>query len=278
MDILKSYWRIFLTLIIAIAFAVYSFVGTFPSDVTGLVPLIALVFATILGLQVAESFDLRQRFQTARDDVKTAVREALREQEATSLVPFTHTADFIELFDGLQGHCYIYNPHQFAPDTVDIDPEEILASTVRRYQNPDFLAMRYLICVGDDYGRKNFLRFCSRLQKVHRQSRNPRLVEDKIRVGLLPGKHFEHEPTYHIQTKGIDRSVIELRLSPLNVPGTSIPNFYLTSTSPDLRKQLRSHFDATWVGARHVMPVEFLADGFEVNQESIAKLIHAAGV
>lgn len=273
---LKSYWRVFLSLGFAISFAVYLMLSQAPADTGDLAILVTVVMSAILALQVAESYDLRARFQEMREQTREAVGEALREHDTAQLVPFRRTADYMELFDGLEERCYVYNPHQFAPDTTDIDVDEIVASTVRRYQDARFVAIRYLVCVGDGYGLKNFVRFCDRLRRVHQASRKPRLVEDKIRVCVVPDCSFSQEPTYHIQKKGVARSVIELRLAPLTVPGSAIPNFYLTSTAPDLRAKLQAHFDAAWPRAREVDLTQLFRPDFQVSARSVQELIAQA--
>jgi hypothetical protein len=241
--------------------------------VDGLARFVAVVMATILGLHVAESFDLRSRFESLLAGTAETVSKALREHDTAQLVPFRTTPDYMELFDGLTGRCYIYNPHQFAPDTADIDPDAIIASTVRRYESADFVSMRYLICVGDDYGVHNFVRFCVRLKKVHEQSRKKHLLEDKVRVGVLSDRAFSTQPTYHVQEKRMARSVIELRLSPLTVPDREIPSFYLMTTSADLRTRLQTHFDKTWPIAKEIHVRDLVRPEFQATESSVKALI-----
>ena len=159
-------------------------------------------------------------------------------------VPFT------DLFGGIDKEMFCYNPHQFVAQTVTMN-EQLAVETLRqRYRSNDFEQARYLICVGDEYGKENFVRFMVRVRAIFKAGGATVEIRKKLEVRTASG-HFLSEPTYHLQHKQTRRCVIEPRLAPLTL-GTAMPKFYLVSSSDSLRASLQRHFETTWAKANPV--------------------------
>ena len=277
MSFLKTYWRFLFALAVALLLAVRSFVDGPNLTVSDLAKALAVSLAAILGLQLAESFDISARLKQFRADISADMKSTLNASDlrAVRLVEFRKQADYEDLFDGLTGHLYSYNPHQFAHQSASLNEEAIVRSMQKRYESSDFSEAQFLLCAADGYGQANVGRFAIRLKKVASQ-RSLANIRAKVKVKVST-KPFPSETTFHLQTKDRLRVVAELRLSGLTVPSSHRPRHYLVTTEPTVVARFVDYFEQEWAHGIVVDVDALLAaaasstDPFEVYEKILAK-------
>ena len=140
MDFVKSYWRILFALAISVVIAVRAYVGVEVLTVTDLAKAMGVALAALVGLHLAESLDLSVKFRQSRDDLRDDLSRVINaaDRYATRIVEFKGQSDYDDLFDGLTGDLYSYNPHQFSDKTLLLREESIVESMRKRYAESAF--------------------------------------------------------------------------------------------------------------------------------------------
>jgi hypothetical protein len=242
----KKYWRMIAALIATVGFLVYSLLGSQPATVAGLAKFMGFALTAILGLQLAESIDIESRFAATDRSVRTTIRQVVQDIEpyVSRIVELRDADAYADLFGQIKGDLRTYNPHHYESRATSFDEALVKQNMTRRHADPEFKRALILVCVGDDYGVKNFCRFIRRLRETG--------AEAKTKVFIrLSSRPFLAEPTFHIQQRtGTERFVIEFRMPAL--ASGDLPRYYLVAKQSDVKVSLQSFFDAQWGSAREL--------------------------
>lgn len=282
MNFLKTYWRVLWALVVGVWLSISALREGQVLTVSDLAKVMGLALAALVSLHLAESFDLSLKFRKSRTDIKADLKVAIEEAErhAARIVEFKAQSDYADLFGDITGDLFSYNPHQFSHQALALDEKEIIDNMRRRFKDAAFSSARYLICIGDEYGERNFARFALRLRKVASGRAPTDDVSRKVKIKTSE-RPFVPEVTFHLQQKqGIDRAVVELRLTGLTIGASPVPRHYLVTGVYSLRTHFNDYFEEEWASAHEIEVATLLElvdknDTLEQVKVKLQKVIHA---